>query len=360
MGSCASVEDPAENGRNDHQARIPIESYFMDREDLTATELSWLDVIEDIDDWISEPGNVPTSIRERAPGCVVERCTADPTQWKRFMFRELNRTIGTLDEAFEQCRKFAPPTAIGKGKHVALASDEVDGDLLSSRTPLDAFSGSAVTYLVDLLGATNEIVVLFALYKLILCRDTRSKSLLALTPSKMKSEGLKIDEWAVRRREWMTGWVSLECFGLTDARSKLRALASEFASLPLDSSELKAFHKFLFRFLPKDHTVQQEAVPKDEAVRLWSLELGAGKWSLGTLFCNFVQFRYPKRVVTVDQWDMLIEFALSFQYEINLLQYEGHAASPWPLLMDEFIEDTMRLLQEQQEQEGSMGALSQC
>jgi hypothetical protein len=133
--------------------------------------------------------------------------------------------------------------------------------------------------------------------------------------------------------------------------------ATEFNSWSLDAASLKPFHKFIFRFWPKDASLQQEAIPKEDAVRLIHGILD-NKWALETYFCDYVAHRYPKRYMTVDQWDMLIDFALAFRYEVNLLQYEGQATSAWPMLMDAFIEDILQTLQ-QPDCDGSISALSQ-
>jgi hypothetical protein len=363
MGACISNDAGVERRVVEQQPVIPIESYFSDYEELSVSCQRWVDAVEDHGAlWAHCEGGIPESIRLRATPMVQQLCKQEPAQWRRFMFHELSINLRGLDEAFHQCSLIAPvvPSTItcnsntlqrvrSTNSNGASCSgvDEDQPNLDASDYSLDdAFSGAVIPYLSELLSIPNEVLGLLLFNRLLL--GDHQRSLLDLSPSKMKKTGFAIAEWTVKRRDWVRGWVKLQCFSVTDARRYVQSLSAEFSSWTLDDHNFRLFHKFIFRFLPKDTTLQQEAIPKDDAVRLLSLELNS-KWSLSQYFCSFLQHRTTKRFITVDQWDIIIEFAVAFRYEINLLQYEGQQSSAWPLLMDAFIESTMAMFHQPQD-----------
>lgn len=366
MGACISNDASEDHRVVAPEPPVPIESYFCDYDELSQNHKLWVDAIENHGrSWLEEEGGIPPSIRQRALPCVQAVCAQDAFQWKRFMFHELSMNLRGLDESFYQCTLMAPvvpavPAGFSRMRSTASngasssGADELLQDKDDEKMQNDSFSGAALPYLSELLSIPNEVYALLLLNRLLL--GDQQRSLLDLSPSKMKREGFTLVEWSVKRSEWIRGWVKLQCFSVSDARRYIQSMCAEFDSWTLDEPAFKLFHKFIFRFLPKDTSLQQEAIPREDAVRLLQLELG-NKWALSKYFCSFIQHRFPKRYITVDQWDIIVEFATSFRYEINLLQYEGQQNSAWPLLMDAFIEDTMQQLH--QPEEGSISALSQ-
>lgn len=355
MGACISHDEGADRRVAEQQPVIPIEDYFSSYDELSPICQHWADAVEDHGaTWSENIGRIPESIHARAHPRVVGVCTADPTQWKRFMWKELSINVRGLDEAFHQCSLLAPvSTNVNASNNLGRArstnsngascsgGDVMQGNDLSECSLDDAFSGAALSYLSELLGIPNEVHGLLLFNRLLL--GDQQRSLLDLSPSKMKKTGFTITEWTVKRGDWIRGWVKLQCFSVSDARRYVQAMSAEFRSWTLDNHNFKLFHKFIFRFLPKDTTLQQEAIPQEDAVRLMALEFHE-KWSLAPYFCAFVNQRNVKRFLTVDQWDIIVEFAVAFRYEINLLQYEGQQSSAWPMLMDAFIESTMAML----------------
>ncbi|CUI12352.1 cullin-binding protein, putative [Bodo saltans] len=366
MGACISNEEGVEHRVVEQQPIIPIESYFCNYDELSVSCQRWVDAVEDQGAlWAQCEGGIPENIRLRALPKVQQFCQQDPSQWKRFMFHELSVNLRGLDEAFHQCSLLAPVVPATTLQRVrstnsngASCSGVDEPGIDASECCLDdAFSGAAIPYLSELLSIPNEVHGLLLFNRLLL--GDKQRSLLDLSPSKMKKTGFAITEWTVKRRDWIRGWVKLQCFSISDARRYVQSLSAEFTSWTLEDHSFKLFHKFIFRFLPKDTALQQEAIPQEEAVRLLSLELNS-KWSLSQYFCAFVHHRNTKRYITVDQWDSIIDFAVAFRYEINLLQYEGQQSSAWPMLMDAFIESTMAMFHQPQELGNSISMLSQA
>lgn len=400
MGTCASVEDVTTSdgqrvvkaqSAEEEAAQVPL--YLMDRSAATPLQELWFHAVEltlpstelitisrDGSEISTQRVIVPEKIKETAPKAVRDHCNANPADWERFLYYALAKGFRGLDEIFDQCHQVASTLPQskgkkGKGKSVSATSGNNGADELQAGSPekpvirresaSDYFTGAALPHLMEMLGLSVEAHILYIVYHLVLAGKPRDEAV-NISPSKMKAQqqhttfgepqnAALIDEWVVTRGAWITGWVALGCFSMADVRRTSREIGSAYDRLTLDDDDMKAFHKFLFRFMLKIDNVPQVAVAKDDAVTMWRVELN-NKWPLLEYFTVFVAKRYSKSFITADQWDILVDFAQALRYEVNLLQYDADGSTAWPVLMDQFVEETVRMLQEQ---DGSISALSQ-
>jgi len=359
MGICASTEEESNRSSKDRvshqgaklQAKNEVEllpphfdsirdSFYCDGMDdnlsvsftsqlaQDANVVQWFDLLQR--DELVNTG-FGASYNPHEPSPIASYCLAHPEMRVRYKFQTASRTLPELDDLFNDCFRVAPyrPTKV-----VAVGSE---AQLQARTSTSDAFSGGALAYMMGVLGVKCDAHIVYVLYLLVIGR--RGGEFRVASPSKLKRE-FNIDEWCVTRETWRKGCLMNGIVGLKSMEAFVQTAGAQYDSFPLSHSDVRASMKFAFRFLAKDG-VQKQSIPKLDGIPVWKSLLDR-KWSLLESFCDFVAMSDTCRVITGDQWDVLVDFALAVGSPMQLATYDSQSNS-WPTLMDAFVEHAVKV-----------------
>mmetsp|Transcript_12440 Transcript_12440/g.18246 ORF Transcript_12440/g.18246 Transcript_12440/m.18246 type:complete len:250 (-) Transcript_12440:95-844(-) len=138
----------------------------------------------------------------------------------------------------------------------------------------------------------------------------------------------------ISKTEWMEGCVNLQ----VDSIEKLKELLPSLDTGFLDETEFKDFYKFCFQF---NREGTHKTLEKDLVLDLIPLVLGTTNRIPSERYDSFNAFlkQSPDYTrITLDQWTSFWDFC----QECPLLSDYDEATSAWPVLIDDYVEYTMK------------------
>eukprot|EP00993_Chasmostoma_nieuportense_P002380 NODE_3180_length_1015_cov_28.453829_g3035_i0.p1 GENE.NODE_3180_length_1015_cov_28.453829_g3035_i0~~NODE_3180_length_1015_cov_28.453829_g3035_i0.p1 ORF type:complete len:295 (+),score=82.08 NODE_3180_length_1015_cov_28.453829_g3035_i0:25-909(+) len=166
-------------------------------------------------------------------------------------------------------------------------------------------AGSFALFAEDLNAELEDIIMLMIPFKLS-----------CLTP------------YQITHEEWL-GWTRFGVHSLKQMRALLPSLRHEIS----DKDNFKAFYMFVFRYV-KDPS--QKSMDCSTACDTWRIVLH-GRYVHLEEWCSFVEKKHQK-AINADQWNQLYDFIQVISDDFSNHDSQG----AWPVLIDEFVEHSLK------------------
>ncbi|RWS30824.1 DCN1-like protein 1 [Leptotrombidium deliense] len=134
----------------------------------------------------------------------------------------------------------------------------------------------------------------------------------------------------ITRDEFIHGCQEMNVDNLEKLKSKLISLENEMYK---DDKKLKELYLFTFNY--GKLSSGQKSLDEETAVAYWRILFANGqKFKFLNEWINYLEECNQKRAISKDTWNLLFDFSLMIDDQMNNYDEEG----AWPVLIDEFVD----------------------